>query len=153
MSHIPKWDGTIILFLQWHYKITLWYKHLTDVRTVKGSIPDSHFHRVLRGRASSRGAVGCQINPPWCHHWTNSHSTQCSTAGLTKTMVCAVLSGMVHIKHLMLLIQKSNPCHGCSRFLLWPSLFFIICLMPYNVKKERKSVVCHRNSLTVRLFK
>ena len=39
-----------------------------------------------------------------------------STTGLTKVVICAILSGMVgHIKEPLLLIRKSIPC-GSSRF-------------------------------------
>ena len=38
--------------------------------------------------------------------------------GVTKTMVCAILScWMVHINDPLLLIEKSNPSSGISRFL------------------------------------
>ena len=46
-------------------------------------------------------------------YWTHqaiSHSSQCSTTGLTKAVVCAILS--VHIKEPLLLIGKSSPCGG-----------------------------------------
>ena len=33
-------------------------------------------------------------------------------------MVCAVLTGMVHIKDIVLLIGKSSPCSGSSGFSL-----------------------------------
>ena len=59
-----------------------------------------------------------------------------STTGVTKAVVCAILSvgWMVHIKEPLLLIEKSSPC-GCSGFPF--SLYewsFTICLMPYNRK-------------------
>ena len=61
-------------------------------------------------------------------------SSQCSTTGVTKVVVCAILSGMVHIKDPLLLIGKSSPCGG-SRFPLslseWSST---ICPTPYNCK-------------------
>ena len=37
-------------------------------------------------------------------------SSQCCTTGVTKVMVCLILSGMVHIKEHLLLIGKSSPC-------------------------------------------
>ena len=37
---------------------------------------------------------------------------ECSTTGVTKAVVCAILSGMVHIKESLLLIGKSSPCGG-----------------------------------------
>ena len=39
-----------------------------------------------------------------------------STTGLTNTIGCANLSGMVHIKYVLLLIRKSSPCSGGLRF-------------------------------------
>ena len=48
-------------------------------------------------------------------------SSPCSTTGVTKAVVCAILSGMMHIKEPLLLIGKSSPC-GCSRFHLSLSL-------------------------------
>ena len=41
-----------------------------------------------------------------------SHSSQCSTTGVTKAVVCAILSGMVHLKEPLLLIGKSSLCGG-----------------------------------------
>ena len=41
-----------------------------------------------------------------------SCSSQCSMTGVTKAMICAILSGMVHIKEPLLLIIKSSPCGG-----------------------------------------
>ena len=58
-----------------------------------------------------------------------SHSIQCSTIGVTK----AEVSVMVHVKDPLLLIGKSNPCSGGSRFPLSLSdWFFIIYSTPYN---------------------
>ena len=54
--------------------------------------------------------------------------------GVTKAVVCAILSGMVHIKEPLLLIRKSNLCGG-SRFPFSLSEWSItICLTPYNCK-------------------
>ena len=54
--------------------------------------------------------------------------------GVTKAMVCVILSGIMHIKELLLLIRKSSPC-GDSGFPLSLSEWsFTICLMPYNCK-------------------
>ena len=42
-----------------------------------------------------------------------SRSNQCSTTGVTKAVVCAILPvGMVHIKESLLLIGKSSLCGG-----------------------------------------
>ena len=61
-------------------------------------------------------------------------SGQCSRTGVTKAVVCAILSGMVHIKEPLLLIGKSSPC-GCSGFPLSLSEWsFTICPTPYNRK-------------------
>ena len=52
--------------------------------------------------------------------WTHraiSRSSQWSTTGVTKAVVCAILTGMVHIKEPLLLIGKSNSC-GDNRFSL-----------------------------------
>ena len=43
-------------------------------------------------------------------------SSQCSTTGVTKAVVCVILSGMVYIKEPFLLIGKSSPCSGGSEF-------------------------------------
>ena len=45
-----------------------------------------------------------------------SRSIQCSTTGVTKSVVCVILCGMVHIKEPLLLIGKSSPC-GSTGFL------------------------------------
>ena len=36
--------------------------------------------------------------------------------GVTKNVACTVLSGMVHTIEPLLLIRKSSPCSGGSRF-------------------------------------
>ena len=46
------------------------------------------------------------------HGGAISRSSQCSTTGVTKAVVCAILCGMVHIKEPFLLIGKSSPCGG-----------------------------------------
>ena len=38
-----------------------------------------------------------------------SCSSQCSMNGVTKAVVCAIMSGMVHIKEPLLLIGKNGP--------------------------------------------
>ena len=63
-----------------------------------------------------------------------SRSSQCSMTGVTKAVVCAILSGMVHIKEPLLLIGKSSLC-GSSGFSLSLSVWYLtICLTPYNRK-------------------
>ena len=41
---------------------------------------------------------------------SHSHSSQCSMTGVTKAVVCANLSGVVHIKEPLLLIRKTSLC-------------------------------------------
>ena len=55
------------------------------------------------------GAMGCLIDPSW---WSYFHSSQCSTIGVTKAVVCAMLWN--GIKEPLLLIRKSSPCSGGS---------------------------------------
>ena len=69
----------------------------------------------------------------WIHR-AISHSCQCSTTGVTKAVVCAILSGMVHIKEPLLLFGKSSTCSGSGFPLLVSEWSFTICLMPYNRK-------------------
>ena len=60
--------------------------------------------------------VGCDVDEHWSTPSSNiSCSSQCSTTGVTKAVVSAILSGMVHIKEPLLLIGKSSLC-GDSRF-------------------------------------
>ena len=49
----------------------------------------------------------------WWTHWTNC-SNQCSK---TKGVVCAILSGVVHIKEPLLLIGTRSLCSGLAGFL------------------------------------
>ena len=54
---------------------------------------------------------------------TISCSSQCSTTGITKAMVCAILCGMVHIKEPLLLIGKNSHVAAAgflSRYLNGP---------------------------------
>ena len=48
--------------------------------------------------------------------------------------MCYPVCGMVHIKDLLLLIEKSSPCGGSGFPLLQSEWFFTICLTPYNRK-------------------
>ena len=69
-------------------------------------------------------------------------SFHCSTTGLTMVMVCAILSGMVHIKEPLLLIEKSSPCSGGSGFPLSHYLSGPLPhLMPYNSIKCVECIV------------
>ena len=54
--------------------------------------------------------------------------------GVTKVVVCVILSRMLHIKEPLLLIEKSSPCGGSGFFLSLSEWSFTICLMPYNRK-------------------
>ena len=38
------------------------------------------------------GAMGRRIDPSWWTHWAISRSSQCPTTGVTKTVVCVILS-------------------------------------------------------------
>ena len=55
-------------------------------------------------RAFAHGAMDCQIDH---HGGPISSNSQCSMTGVRKAVVCAVLSGMVHIKEPILLMGKS----------------------------------------------
>ena len=46
--------------------------------------------------------MGRQIDPSWRTHWAISRSSQCSTTGVTKDVVCAVL----HLNDPLLLIEN-----------------------------------------------
>ena len=43
-------------------------------------------------RAFAHGAMGRRIDPSWWTHWAISRSSQCSTTGVTKAVVCIILS-------------------------------------------------------------
>ena len=43
-------------------------------------------------RASAHGAVDRRIDSSWWTHLAIYHSSQCSTSGVTKALVCAILS-------------------------------------------------------------
>ena len=77
----------------------------------------------------------------WSLKWyAISHSSQCSTNGVTNAVVCYPVCGMVHIKEHLVLNRKSSPC-GSSRFPLSLSEWsFTICLTPYNRKYSVLSV-------------
>ena len=79
-------------------------------------------------RAFAHGTIG---GPSLWTYWAISRSSQCSTTGITKAMVCYPLCGTMHIKKLLLLIGKSRPCGG-SGFPLSLSewSFTIICPTP-----------------------
>ena len=43
-------------------------------------------------RAFAQGVMGHRIDPSWWTHWAISRSSQCSTTGVIKAMVCVNLS-------------------------------------------------------------
>ena len=51
-------------------------------------------------------------------------------SGVTKDVVCVVLSVMMHIKEPLLLIGKSSPCCGCG----FPLMLSEWSFMSYNRK-------------------
>ena len=57
-----------------------------------------------------------------------------STTGVTKAMVCAILSVGVHIKEPLLLIGKSSLCCGSGFPFSLSEWSLTICLTPYNRK-------------------
>ena len=60
-------------------------------------------------------------------------SSQCSMTGVTKDVVCVILSGgMMHIKEPLLLIRKSSLYGGSGYPLFLSEWFFTISLTPYN---------------------
>ena len=102
---------------------------------------DNHNIRVF-----THGAIGCQIDFIWWTHWAIFHSSQCSMTGVTKAMVCVVLSvGVLHVKEPLMLIGKSSPYSGSSGFPL--SMYewsFTICLTPYNHIKNVLSALLNK---------
>ena len=43
-------------------------------------------------KAFAHGAIGRQIDPSRWIHWAISRSSQCPTTGVTKAVVCVILS-------------------------------------------------------------
>ena len=43
-------------------------------------------------RAFTHGAMDCWINPSWWTYCAISRSSQCSTTGVTKVVVCSIMS-------------------------------------------------------------
>ena len=82
-------------------------------------------------RAFTHDAMGRRIDPSWWTHWAISRSSQCSTIGVTKAVVCVILSGMMHIKEPLLLIEKSSPCGGSGLPLSGP-LPYVWCHIAVN---------------------
>ena len=65
-------------------------------------------------RAFAHGAMGHRIDPSWWTHWAISCSIQCPITGVTKAVICVILS--VHIKDPLLLIEKISQ-YGTAGFL------------------------------------
>ena len=74
-------------------------------------------------------------------------SSHCSTTGVIKAVVCAILSvGVMHIKYPLMLIEKSSPCNGGGGFHL--SLYewsFTICPTPYRPNRIKIRLVRRYN--------
>ena len=60
----------------------------------------------MRCRASAHGSMGHLIDPLWWTHFNISYTSQCSTTGVSKVMICAVLS----------VIKNNSPCSCDSGF-------------------------------------
>ena len=57
------------------------------------SVQDSlHSTFLLPNFSFAHGAMDGRIDPSWWAHWTISRSSHCSTTGVTKAVVCAILS-------------------------------------------------------------
>ena len=50
-------------------------------------------------RAFAHGAMGRRIEPSWWTHLVIARSSQCSTTGVTKAVVCAILSVAHWVHH------------------------------------------------------
>ena len=86
-------------------------------------------------RAFAHGAMGRRIYPSRWSYRAISHSSQCSTTGVTKAVVCVFfyVCGIMDIKEHLLLIGKMCPFDGSSRFPLSLSEWsFTVCLKPRN---------------------
>ena len=42
--------------------------------------------------AYAHGAMGRLVDPSWWTHWAISRSSQCPTTGVTKDVICVILS-------------------------------------------------------------
>ena len=104
--------STSLLKISWKY---------FNEKTPSGSLMGCE--RELHGGVFTHGTMGYKIDPSWWIHWATSCSSWCSITGITKAVVCFILSmwsllliKKVHIKDLLLLIKKSNPCSGGRTF-------------------------------------
>ena len=77
-------------------------------------------------RDVAHGAMGRRIDPSWWTDWAISRSSQCSTTGVTKAVVCVIL----------LLIEKSSLYGGSGFHLSLSEWSFTICLTPYYRKQN-----------------
>ena len=84
-------------------------------------------------RAFAHGAMGRRIDPS-CGGPIELFLIPASDPCVTKAVVCAILSGMVHIKEPLLLIGKSSPCDGSGFPLSLSEWSFNICPTPFNRK-------------------
>ena len=62
-------------------------------------------------------------------HWAISPSSQCSTTGVTKAVVCYPVCGIMHIKEPLLLIRKNSPYGGSGFPLSLSECSFTICVL------------------------
>ena len=82
-------------------------------------------------RAVAHGAMGRRIDHSRWIYLAISRSSLCSTTGVTKTVVCAILSvGMMNIKEPLLLIGKRTPCGDSWLLLTLSEWSFTICMAP-----------------------
>ena len=106
-------------FLICYFLSNVSYKHYCVIPNNIHASVSLNIHSFIRGvrcssivRAFPHGAMNRQIDPSWWTHLAISHSSQCSTTGVTKAVVCYPVCGMMHIKEPLLLIRKSSPCGG-----------------------------------------
>ena len=77
-----------------------------EERSYHGATPRSPFCIITKIKVNGNKDRSFTVDP-----FSLFRSSQCSTTGVTKAVVCAILSGIVHIKE-PLLIVKSSPCGG-----------------------------------------
>ena len=78
---------------------------------------------TLWGKGQKHQFYSCSMTT-YKSHWGIFRSSQCTTTGVPKAVVCAI-SGIVHIKEPLLLIGKSSPCGGIgsSSLAIWVVLY------------------------------
>ena len=90
---------------------------------------------LLRGRLFAHGAMGRRIDPTWGGPIELFLiPAGAPRLGVTKAVVCVILSGMVHIKEPLLLIDRSSLCGGSGFPFSLSEWSLTICLTPYNRK-------------------